>query len=171
MPADASDSAEETFDVVDEQDRVVGRAPRSEVHRRGLLHRAVHVFVFDPAGRLLVQTRSATKDEYPLTYTSSASGHVESGEDYDTTAPRELAEELGLDLPLERLAKFPANPETANEHTVLYRATTDREPTPDPDEIAEVNWREMRELLAELAGHPERFSPPFRVLLRFVTNT
>lgn len=158
---------EEIFDVVDELDRVVSTAARSEVHRRGLLHRAVHVFVFDSTGRLLVQTRSATKDEYPLTYTSSASGHVASGDGYDETAPRELEEELGLVLPLERLAKFPAGPDTANEHTVLYRATTDAEPTPDPDEIAEVNWRELSDLLAELDTDPDRFSPPFRVLLRW----
>jgi isopentenyl-diphosphate Delta-isomerase len=158
----------EHFDVVDESDRVLGTAPRDEVHARGLLHRAVHVFVFDTAGRLWVQTRSATKDEYPLRYTSSASGHVSAGDDYDATAPRELAEELGIEnVPLERLVKLPAGPETANEHTVLYRTTTDAEPIPDAAEVAAVHRRELDELLAELDAHPERFSPPFRVLLRW----
>jgi hypothetical protein len=67
---------EERFDVVDEQDRVVGSAPRREVHARGLLHRAVHALVFDPAGRLLLQKRSATKDMYPNQWAASASGRL-----------------------------------------------------------------------------------------------
>ena len=58
--------AEEFFDVVDERDRVIGRAPRSEVHARGWLHRAVHIFVFNSRGELLVQRRSAAMDMFPL---------------------------------------------------------------------------------------------------------
>ena len=77
---------EEMFDVVDEQDRVIGQAPRSEVHAKKLLHRAVHIFVFNSEGKLLIHRRSATKDEYPLCYTSSASGHVSAGETYDECA-------------------------------------------------------------------------------------
>ena len=64
----ASGQGEEVFDVVDRLDRVLGQAPRSQVHEQGLLHRAVHVFVFNSRGQLLVQRRSAEKDEYPLRY-------------------------------------------------------------------------------------------------------
>src|SRR5690606_34978196 len=64
-------TTEEIFDVCDADDRVVGQARRSDVHARGLLHRAVHVFVFNSRGELLVQRRSANKDEYPLCLTSS----------------------------------------------------------------------------------------------------
>ena len=49
---------EELFDVVDEQDEVLYSLVRSEVHRRLLLHRAVHVFVFNSAGQLLIHQRS-----------------------------------------------------------------------------------------------------------------
>ncbi|HUG92204.1 MAG TPA: NUDIX domain-containing protein, partial [Planctomycetaceae bacterium] len=155
---------EELFDVVDADDRVIGQAARSEVHARGLLHRAVHVFVFDAQGRLLVQRRSAAKDEYPLCYTSSASGHVAAGETYDETAPRELEEELGLSLPLERLGKFAASPELAREHSVLYRATSEDCPRPDPHEIESVVWLTLDEIAAMLVRTPAEFSPPFRVL-------
>lgn len=154
---------EELFDIVDDQDRVIGQMARSEVHRRKLFHRAVSIFVFDSRGRLLLQQRSATKDEYPLCYTSSASGHVSSGEDYDETAPRELQEELGLKTPVERLVKFPAGPETANEFTVLYRTVTDTPPRFDPGEIAGGAFYELAEIDEWLARDPEQFSPPFRV--------
>jgi isopentenyl-diphosphate Delta-isomerase len=157
---------EELFDIVDAEDCVVAQAPRSEVHARRLLHRAVHVFVFDPQGRLLLQRRSAAKDEFPLCYTSSASGHVSAGDGYDDTAPRELQEELGLSTPLERLAKFAAAPETAFEHTVLYRTSTEAPPHPDPGEIDSVEWLTLDAIDERLASRPEEFSPPFRVLFR-----
>ena len=158
---------EEMFDVVDEQDRVIEQRARSEVHRLKLRHRAVSIFVLDSRGRLLLQQRSATKDEYPLRYTSSASGHVSAGETYDETAPREMQEELGLFAPLDRLAKFPAGPETANEFTVLYRAITDEPPCFDPGEIVGGDFYELAEIDAWLDRAPEDFSPPFQVAYRW----
>ena len=158
---------EELFDVVDAEDRVVRCLPRSEVHARGLLHRAVSIFVFDSGGRLLVHRRSASKDEFPLKFTSSASGHVTAGETYDETAPRELREELGLVASLEFLARFRASPETAHEHTALYKAVTEETPVPDPGEIAELVWWGVDELAARVAERPEDFTPPFRVLFRW----
>lgn len=153
--------------MVDADDRVISQLPRSEVHARKLLHRAVHIFVFNSRGQLLLHRRSATKDEFPLRYTSSASGHVSAGETYDECAPRELQEEIGLVAPLVWLHKFPASEETAREHTVLYRAVTDDQPTLDPGEIDCAEYYDLEEVDALLAADPERFSPPFRVLFRW----
>jgi isopentenyl-diphosphate Delta-isomerase len=153
---------EEYFDIVDANDNVIGRAPRSEVHARKLLHRAVSVFVFNSGGQFLLQKRSATKDEYPGRYTSSASGHVSSGENYDETAPRELEEELGLVAPLEYLTKFAAGPDTANEHTALYRTVCDDTPTPDPGEIESISFEDPAEVRRWIETEPDQFTPPFR---------
>src|SRR4051812_48340723 len=89
--------SEEWFDIVDTADEVIGRATRREAHARGLWHRAVHVLVFNAAGQLFLQKRSLKKDMSPGLWDSSCSGHVDSGEDYDTSAVRELGEELGLE--------------------------------------------------------------------------
>jgi 16S rRNA (adenine1518-N6/adenine1519-N6)-dimethyltransferase len=159
--------SEEIFDVVDEHDRVLGQAPRSVVHARKLLHRAVHIFVFNSRGELLLQKRSALKDEYPLCYTSSASGHLSAGESYETAAPRELDEELGLAGELEWLAKFPAGPQTAQEHTVLYRTTTDAPPRIDPCEIDAVMFHSVDEISAMIDRQPQLFSPCFVTLLEW----
>ncbi len=162
---------EEIFDVVDECDRVIGQAPRSQVHARKLLHRAVHIFVFNAKGQLLIQLRSATKDEYPLCYTSSAAGHLSAGETYDGCAPREMQEEIGLVSPLTFLHKFPASTETAYEHTVLYRAETDDPPTFDPEEIESGAYYDLGEITRMIEARPEEFSPAFRTLFRWYVDS
>src|SRR6185503_18296399 len=88
---------EEIFDVVNERDEVIGRNTRSEVHRLGLRHRAVHVLVFNAKGEIFLQKRSQTKDTFPGAWDSSAAGHLDCGEDYDACAVREMREELGID--------------------------------------------------------------------------
>ena len=108
---------EEIFDIVNERDEVVGQARRSEVHRTGLLHRAVHVLVFNSRGQLFLQKRSMAKDTAKGKWDSSSSGHVDSGEDYDRCAVREVWEEIGLKLahPPERILRIEACAETGNE--------------------------------------------------------
>ncbi len=162
---------EEIFDVVDEHDQVIAQAPRSEVHARRLLHRAAHVFVFDTQGRLLLQMRSATKDEYPSVYTSSSSGHLSAGESYDEAAPRELEEEIGITAPIEYLTKLPATPELANEHSALYRTITDETPNFDPEEVAGGEYFDIASLTELLDREPEQFASPFRVLFRWYLKT
>jgi isopentenyl-diphosphate Delta-isomerase len=128
----------EIFDVVDAADRVVGWAPRRQVHARRLCHRAVHVLLFDLAGRLYVQKRSVTKDTFPGHYDSSASGHLDRGEDYDAGALRELREELALDLSprhLHRLFKLGACQQTGWEFVWVYSVHGGYQPQPNPDEI------------------------------------
>src|SRR5436189_1813515 len=101
---------EEIFDVVNERDEVIGQECRSEVHRLGLRHRAVHVLIFNQRGEVFLQKRSMQKDTFPGAWDSSASGHLDRGEGYDDCALRELQEELGVVLatPPEKLFKLVA---------------------------------------------------------------
>ncbi len=92
----AVEAGEELVEVVDEDDRVIDVVPRAEVRRRALLHRCTYVLVFDPAGRLYVHRRSATKDVDPGLLAVTAGGVNAVGETYDTCAEREVAEELGV---------------------------------------------------------------------------
>ncbi len=159
-------SSEEVFDICDAEDRVIGQARRADVHARNLLHRAVHVWVFRSNGQLVAQRRSASKDQYPNTLTSSASGHLDAGEDYLTAAIRELEEELGFTgVPLQFAVKLPASPATAYEHTVLYVITTDAPLTPDAGEVAGLELYSKAELARELSRTGDNLSPPFRQLL------
>ena len=160
--------SEEIFDVVDQEDRVLFQSPRSVVHANHWLHRAVHIFVFNARGELLVHRRSATKDEAPLKCTSSASGHLSAGENYATAAVRELEEELGLKSSVEFLGIFPANgAETSFEHSGLYRATTDETPVFDPGEILSGEFLPLDVIRTMIDRDPEDFTHCFRSLFRW----
>jgi isopentenyl-diphosphate delta-isomerase type 1 len=155
--------SEEIFDVVNERDEVIGRNTRSEVHRLGLMHRAVHVLVFNRQGQVFLQKRSRHKDRHPSTWDSSASGHVDAGEDYDACARRELREEIGLALsaPPARRFKIAAGPETDQEHVWVYQCEAEGPFTLHPQEIEEGRWLEPTELERWIANRPQEFAPAF----------
>jgi isopentenyl-diphosphate delta-isomerase len=141
--------SEEIFDVVNERDEVIGQAPRKEVHARGLWHRAVHVLVFNVRGEVFLQKRSLLKDTAKGKWDSSSSGHVDSGEDYDACAVREVWEEIGLDIKaktatgasqLRRLFKIDARKETGWEFCWIYRCASEGPFTLHPEEIETGDW-------------------------------
>jgi 16S rRNA (adenine1518-N6/adenine1519-N6)-dimethyltransferase len=126
IPSDDPDSHDaEQFPVVDEADTVLRSASRREVHANNLRHRAVHLLIFNAPGEVFMQKRSRSKDRHPLLWDSSAAGHVNAGEDYDFAAQRELEEELGVKVALERVAKLPASAQTGQEFIWLYQGRFD----------------------------------------------
>ncbi|MFD9035901.1 NUDIX domain-containing protein [Streptomyces sp. NPDC059567] len=88
--------AEEILDVVDEDDEVVGQAPRAEVYARGLIHRCAFIQVRDAQDRIFVHRRTPSKLVYPSLYDMFVGGVVGAGESYDEAALREAEEELGV---------------------------------------------------------------------------
>ena len=152
--------SDEIFDVVNERDEVIGQAPRAEVHRRGLMHRAVHVLVFNAVGSIFLQKRSMTKDRQPGLWESSASGHVDAGEDYDACAVRELREEIGLHLnaPPARLFKLAAGAETDQEHVWVYRCEAEGPFRLCPEEIERGAWFAPTEVTRWMDEWPEEFA-------------
>lgn len=164
--------SEEIFDVVNERDEVVGQAPRREVHARGLLHRAVHVLVFNVRGEVFLQKRSMSKDTCPGLWDSSSSGHVDAGEAYDACAVRELREEIGLVVaqPPERLFKLAACMETGQEFVWVYRLKGDGPFTLHPDEIERGAWFATGAVTKWVADKPQEFASAFRLVWRTVVN-
>ena len=152
---------DELFDVVDAADRVTGQLARREVHARGLRHRAVHLLVVNRAGRVFLHKRSMAKDLFPGFWDSSAAGHVGAGEDYDGTALRELAEELGCrpKHPPKRLFKIEAREETGQEFVWVYRVEAEGPFTLQPDEIECGDWFSPPEIDRWIAERPVELAP------------
>jgi len=152
--------SEEIFDVVNERDEVIGRHTRGEVHRLGLMHRAVHVLLFNSQGQVFLQKRSMKKDRQPGVWDSSASGHVDSGEDYDPCAEREVREELGVTLstPAQRLFKLAASAQTDQEHVWVYRGQAEGPFTLHPEEIERGGWFAPTEVTKWMAERPQDFA-------------
>ena len=132
----------ELLDVVDENDNIIAVRTRGEIHAECLMHRAVHILVFNSAGELFLQKRSLSKDEQPGKWDSSAAGHVDSGESYDDCARREIEEELGIKVvrPLESLFKLQASALTGYEHCMVYRYRHDGPMVLHPEEIDDGRW-------------------------------
>jgi 8-oxo-dGTP pyrophosphatase MutT (NUDIX family) len=128
----------ELIDVVDEDDRAVGRTTRAEMRRLNLWHRAVYVIVQTPAGEVLVHRRTETKDVHPGRWDVTVGGVVAAGEDYETAARRELAEELGVAVArLEPLGPVRYADASTRLRGFAYRAVHDGPVRFQPEEIAE----------------------------------
>ncbi|MDY0262301.1 NUDIX domain-containing protein [Syntrophotalea acetylenica] len=145
-------AAEEWFDIVDEQDRVVGRALRSECHGNpGLIHRVAHVLVIDGQGRLLLQKRSLCKGVQPGRWDTSVGGHLDPGEGYYEAALREMREELGIDnVAIRFLYHSRLRNAFESENVATYLARYDGDIRFDPVEIDAVRFFSPEEIAARL---------------------
>lgn len=161
---------DELFDEVDIFDRVVKPLPRSLIHKNKLRHRAVHALFFDFGSRILLQKRSASKDSYPLAYTTSCSGHVDSGETYEDALIRETEEELGIKLSIEDfkyVGKLEAGEETGWEFTKVYACRSEAIFNPPPDEVASLDWVEIKDFEADIKINPHKYTPSFLKVYEF----
>jgi isopentenyldiphosphate isomerase len=130
------------------------------------------VLVFNAAGQIFLQKRSMKKDRQPGLWDSSASGHVDSGEDYDACAVREVREEIGLQLTEAppRLFKLAACAETDQEHVWVYRCQAEGPFRLHPEEIECGGWYAPVELARWMAGRPEDFASALLVIWRKVSR-
>ena len=151
----------ERFPLVDKNDRICGHATRSEVHANNLRHRAVHILIFNQAGDVYLQQRSRRKDRHPLKWDSSAAGHVTAGENYAETARRELKEELGIDVPLERIFKLTASSRTDHEFISGYRGVVSEGLTPNKCEIERGVFFAPAVIDGWTSAKPDDFAPAF----------
>ena len=169
-----SGAQQELFETFDECDRPLGLKPRAQVHREGIWHRAVNVFLFDEHGRLYIQRRSACKDVGPGLWDLSAAEHLQPGESFEQGARRGLMEELGaMDVVL---TAYPGTFRNKLEQDgvrdwEVQRCYSGRYAGPitiDSDEVAEVRSIGRADLVSALAQDPNRHTPWFRQRVRDV---
>jgi isopentenyl-diphosphate delta-isomerase len=148
--------------LVDENDRPLGSDAKLAVHRDGRLHRAFSVFVFDEAGRVLLQRRARAKYHSGGKWANTCCGHPEPQTDILEAAARRLQEEMGFRCPLHEVGRFTYRADLDGgliEHEVdhVLVGQTTLTPRPDPREVEAWRWTSLAELQRDLAAAPERF--------------
>lgn len=84
------------LNIVNENDHIIGKDTRDNIHQIGLLHREIHVWFYTPNNEIIFQHRAKDKDTFPNLLDATVGGHVEIGNDYETTAVKEILEETGI---------------------------------------------------------------------------
>lgn len=159
---DVAQKDDEIFDVVDANDEVVSQSTRGEVHAKGLMHRAIHLFVINKKGELFLQKRSRLKDKHPSVWDSSAAGHLDAGEDYETAGVRELEEELGIkDCEVEWIGKLPPTEGNGFEHLKIGLVEYTGAVRFPCSEVEGGLWMPLEELGLWAEAQPSDFAPGF----------
>jgi len=155
---------EEELVLVDEENNVLGTMPKASVHGAATpLHRGFSLFLFDRAGRLLLQQRSGNKKTWPLVWSNSVCGHPALNESNVDAARRRLADELGMTAAhIEEVAPyrytFVRSGIMENEICPILVGFTREEPKSNPDEAAAVRWIAWPEFLEEIRARPGLYS-------------
>lgn len=160
----------ELLDVVDENDNVIGRDTRFDIHRSESWHRGIHVILFNNKGEMLLQMRGPGQDKYPNTYDLAVSEHVQSGETYEQAAMRGLREELGISgAEPKRIVHFRMNYGDPYDNTVavLFRLEYDGEMEMDRKEVASIGFFPVNKIKKMLADNPGKFTYWGREILKW----
>lgn len=158
----------EHFDIYDEKGNPTGETiERSLAHEKGVLHAAVHIYVYRTVnGRceILLQKRADDKDSFPSCWDTSCAGHVSAGDSFEYTALKELGEELGIktglsslthafDQLVEKINVFYGKTFTDREYNKVYLLHYDAPETAfsfQKEEISALKWMDADSLLFEL---------------------
>jgi isopentenyl-diphosphate delta-isomerase len=161
----------EVVTLVDADDQTLGPCGKIEAHRAGKLHRAFSILITNPDGELLLQRRASGKYHFAGRWSNACCGHPRPGEETLAAARRRLAEELGVVVPLDRVAELryravdPASGLIEHEYLHVLWGQCVGEPRPNPNEVGAVRWMSPSAVQRALALRPEQFTPWFRMLV------
>jgi len=165
----------DTVIAVNENDEVEGYLEKMEAHRKGILHRAISVFIVNSKGEWLLQQRAHDKYHSRLQWSNACCTHPMEGESTDEAASRRLYEEMGLRTSLTHLLTFQYKAELDNgliEHELdhVFFGISDELPTINKKEVASYRNISWIDLTQEIKSHPERFTMWFKLLFEKVLN-
>ena len=154
--------------LVNERDEALGVMEKMEAHRKGALHRAFSVFIFDSRGRMLLQQRASEKYHGGLLWTNACCSHPYPGEEVERAAERRLNEELGFTAPIHKIFSFTyralvENDLTEHEFDHVFAGQYEGEITANPSEVADFAYETMEEIKWGIENQPQKFTSWFRI--------
>lgn len=158
---------DEIYDIVDENDNVIGKATRKEIHKNNkLIHRSVMFFIFDKKGRIFVNQRTKNKEFYREYWAITFGGHVNSGETYEEAVVRECKEEADIEEKPFFMGALKVRLPTESENSKIFGFVTDKKIKLDSFELKQGKFMTMEELKDKLKK--EKFLPETKDLLKIL---
>jgi isopentenyl-diphosphate Delta-isomerase len=160
---------EEKVVLVDENDIAIGEMGKMEAHRKGVLHRAISVFIFNRKGEMLLQQRASVKYHGALLWSNTCCSHPRPEEQPAAAASRRLREEMGISTLLEPMFSFTYRAEvenglTENEFDHVFTGVYDGEVHPDPNEVQDYTYQSIHEIKAGIETSPGKYTQWFRII-------
>ncbi|MBE5250873.1 MAG: isopentenyl-diphosphate Delta-isomerase [Enterobacterales bacterium endosymbiont of Blomia tropicalis] len=152
--------------LVDHLDRPTGKMEKLEVHEKGLLHRAVTVYVFNSRHELLLQRRASNKYHCGGLWSNTCCGHPYPHESTQDAAERRLREEMGMNVSLTPIFELSynlplSNGLTEHEYGHVFFAVCDEMPNLNPQEADAFDYRSVQEIQQQMTQNPQQFTPWF----------
>lgn len=159
-------NTKDTVVIVNEKNEWLGTMDKLEAHRKGVLHRALSVFLFNKKGELLLQKRAKDKYHSGGLWSNTCCSHPRPLESTKAAAHRRLKEEMGIETELEHIFNFRYecsvdNGLKENEYDLIFTGIFDEPFTPNDAEVSDYMFLSMNELKNRISKHPEAFSPWF----------
>lgn len=157
--------------LVGEWDNPVGTGEKMDVHRRGLLHRAFSILIYNSQGEMLLQRRAASKYHCPGLWTNACCSHPRPGEDLIAAAERRLREEMGITVPIKRLGgefvyRVKVGELIEHEYDHILRGEFDGDPVLNPEEADGWKWVAVPYLIEDVRSSPKKYTPWFGLILK-----
>jgi len=162
---------EEMVVLVDEDNMVLGYMGKYEAHKKGLLHRAISVIIFNDKGEMLVQQRALNKYHWAGVWSNTCCSHPRKNESFQHAAERRLFEELGFRTPLKEEFHFiyKAYDEKSGltewEYDTVFTGIYNAPFEFNKDEVNAVKWMKADDILNEMAAEPDSYSFWFKIIL------
>jgi len=155
--------------LVNTRDESLGTMEKIEAHRKGRLHRAFSVFLFDDRDRLILQRRALSKYHSPGLWANTCCSHPREHESVIEAGRRRLNEEMGLDADLRPMFTFIYRAEMGNglvEHELdhVLVGQTSKAPSINPDEVAEYRSWSLAEIREDLELNPSHYTAWFKIV-------
>lgn len=154
--------------LVNEHDEATGAMEKMEAHRKGVLHRAFSIFIFNSKGEMLLQQRAFSKYHSGGLWTNACCSHPLPGEETKNAAARRLKEELGFETTVKKIFDFIYKAEFDNgltEHEFDHVFTGEYEGVINlnKDEVNDYCYKKIGEIKHSLQTHPQKYTAWFHL--------
>lgn len=171
--------SEEYVILVDGNDNPIGSEEKVKCHLPdGKLHRAFTALLFDKKGRLVLTRRAKEKMLWPEDWDGTVASHPREGETYISSAERRMPEELGISCKMDYLMKFEYHvpyKDVGSENeicgTLIGIVDESTKFKIVEDEIDEIKWISVNELISEIKNNPKRYCPWMLIALKFLDKS